>query len=283
MELVDRWSLYQGNALTEDRVRAWIDQADSNVERRQLFKMLQNIRFVTESQVREGFHSAYDAIRRRLPVFVQRKRSQRRHDVAVTFLGGAAKSGTHYASQFAQANLIAQANVVSPDRLANKFRRGGGGGISAVIVIDDMIGTGNTLTGDIDSHSQMFQELEIGSTVPLILCVVCATVEGEARVRRHLERTFDNSDLHVYEMLEERHFAFGEGLGFWDSDSEKAMAKSMVMNLGVRVDKRRPLGYHGQGLLLTFYRNCPNNSLPILYGSGRGLPGWAPLFPRLQV
>ena len=283
VELADSWPLYQGNALTEDRIRAWIDQVDSNVSRRHLFKLLKNVKFVTEIQVQEAFRNGYENIRRRLPVFVQRKRSQYRHDVLVTFLGNTAKSGAHYASQFARANLIVQQNVVSPERLATKFRKKSDVGISAVIIVDDMIGTGNTLTGDLDSRCQALQELEIGSTVPLFLCVVCGTVEGEAKVRRYLEGSFNDSELYVCETLEERHCAFGEGLGFWDSDSEKQQAKTMVMDLGARVDKRRPLGYRGQGLLLTFYRNCPNNSLPILFGSGRGEPRWTPLFPRLQV
>ena len=283
VELVDRWRLYQGNALTEDRVRAWIDQVESNVERRQMFKLLENVRFVTESQVLEAFQSAYDSIRRRLPIFIQRKRTQRRRDVVVTSLGGAATSGAHYAAQFAKANFIVQANVVSPDGLAAKFKKSRDNGYSAVMVIDDMIGTGNTLTSDLDSRHQVLEELNVGFAIPLFVCVFCATAEGEAKVRRYLGRKFDEADLYVCETLDEHHFAFGEGLGFWDTDWEKAKAKSMATDLGARVDRRRPLGYREQGLLLTFYRNCPNNSLPILYGVGRGTSRWRPLFPRLQI
>ena len=58
----------------------------------------------------------------------------------------------------------------------------------------------------------------------------------------------------------------------------KAAPRSQIL-----FDKRRPLGYRGQGLLLTFSRNCPNNSLPILYGTGKGTARWTPLFPRLQL
>ena len=201
----------------------------------------------------------------------------------MTFLGGAAKSGSYYASQFAHANRIVQSNVVALDQLGAKLRRRQADAIAAVVVVDDMIGTGNALTSDLDSHAGDLSQLGVGSNIPLFVCVFCATIDGEAKVRRHLERTFDDSDLEVYEVLDERHFAFGESLAFWDSDWEKEKAKSMILDLGARVDRRRPLGYRGQGLLLTFSRNCPNNSLPVLFGTGRGGSRWNPIFPRAQL
>ena len=281
VELVDRWPLYQGRRLTEDAVRAWIEQIETNVERRQLFKLLQNVRFVSDDELREGFESAYANIRRRLPVFVQRKRSERRRDVLVTFLGQTSKSGTHYASQFAKANRIDHANVVASDRIRTRLGLTDGDGVSAVVIVDDMIGTGNTLIGEFDSQVRALHDLGVGSRIPLFVCVFCATSVGERKVRRYLDRTFEDSDIEVHEVLDNQHFAFHDGLGFWDSDWEKQKAKSMILDLGAQVDKRRPLGYRGQGLLLAFSRNCPNNSLPILFGHGKGASDWKPLFPRV--
>ena len=264
-------------------MRAWIDQVETHVERRQLFKLLQNVRFVTDDHIQEGFQGAYESIRRRLPPFVQRKKTDRRHDVLVTFLGGAAKSGNYYASQFAKANRIVQSNVVALDRLGSKLGQRQADSIAAVVVVDDMIGTGNTLTSDLDTYRGDLSQLGVGSIMPLFVCVFCATVDGEAKVRRHLGRTFDDSDLEVYEVLDERHFAFDKALAFWESGGEKEKAQAMILDLGARVDKRRPLGYKGQGLLLTFSRNCPNNSLPILFGTGKAGSRWNPIFPRAQM
>ena len=283
MDLIGGWPLYQGHKVTEDKVRAWIDQVETNVHRRQLFKLLQNVRFVTDDHIQETFQGAYESIRRRLPPFVQRRRTARRRDVMVTFLDGVAKSGAHCARQFAKASRIDPSSVVPPEGLKAGFRDRQEDGISAVVVVDDMIGTGNTLTSHLDSHAEALNELGIGSDTPLFICVFCATVEGESKIRTHLEHTFEDSDLEVCEVLDERHYAFGEDLSFWDSKSQKDRAKSMVMDLGVRVDKRRPLGYRGQGLLLTFSQNCPNNSLPILYGNGKGAARWTPLFPRVRL
>ena len=261
-------------------MRAWIDQVETDVHRRQLFKLLQNVRFVTDENTGEAFQGAYENIRRRLPVFVQRKKIERRRDVLVTFLDGVAKSGAHYARQFAKANRIHSTKVIPPEGLGQTFRDKQEDGISAIVIVDDMIGTGNTLTEYLDLYAERLHQLGIGSAVPLFVCVFCATVEGETKVRLYLERTFEDCDLEVCEILDERHYAFGEELAFWDSKAEKDRVKSMVMNLGARVDKRRPLGYREQGLLLTFSQNCPNNSLPILYSNGKGASQWTPLFPR---
>ena len=161
VDLVGSWPVYQGHKLTEDRVRAWIDQVESNVARRQLFKILQNVRFVTDEHLHEAFHGAFANIGRRLPLFVLRKRTQRRRDVLVTYLGGAAKSGAHYANLFAKANRIMQGNVLSPEHLHTAFRDGQEDRIAAVVIVDDMIGTGNTLTGDLDSWAEDLHQLGI--------------------------------------------------------------------------------------------------------------------------
>ena len=75
----------------------------------------------------------------------------------------------------------------------------------------------------------------------------------------------------------------GNSVGFWETEAEKSAAKTLLTNLCVRVQKRKPLGYGDQGLLLTFSRNCPNNSLPILHGSGKESSKWMPLFPRTKM
>ena len=115
------------------------------------------------------------------------------------------------------------------------------------------------------------------------MVVLFGTHEGDKRVRTYLEETMSNADLEICEALHNEHVAFGSAVGFWSGDQERAEAHTLLTNLGVRVTKRRPLGFEDQGLLLTFSRNCPNNSLPILYGVGKGRTLWKPLFPRYNV
>ena len=102
------------------------------------------------------------------------------------------------------------------------------------------------------------------------------------RVRAYLGRNLPKAELEVCELLEPNCFAFGQTVGFWSSEEEKQRARALILKLGAQVQRRRPLGYGDQGLLLTYSRNCPDNTLPILHSSGRGERKWRPIFPRTK-
>ncbi len=278
--LVDRWDLYQGRQITSDDVRAWFEQVDSNVDRRILFKILQNVRFLRELEIREKLAQAHRRIRSKLPDFVKRSRAQRRDDIFVTYGDNLGKSGAHYASMYAAVNEIATSNIVIPGEVVSAVSSVKLNKQVGVVLVDDMLGTGNNMIERLSNLSDTFQDGGIGTKVPLSVVVLCGTSNGEAAVRALLEREMENADLEVCETIGEDSFAFPDGLGFWESNEEKSTAKTLARNLGARVQKRAPLGYGEQGLLVTFSRNCPNNSLPILHGTGRGETNWHPIFPR---
>ena len=283
VDVVEGWELYQGRAITAENVRAWLGQVESHVDQRMLFKLLQNMRFFRDVEVREMFSNAHNWIRSQLPVPVKRSKAQRRGDIVVCFLDGAGKSGAHYGGLYARANGIRAENV----------RQLKGGAISGpaveprrefgVVVVDDIVGTGDTLIGGLRELGESRHLGRIGVDVPLAVVVVCSTPKGERRVRAHLQEAMPNADLEVCERLGPTHCAFGENLGVWESEEEADAARTLAADLGLRVDRRRPLGYAGQGLLVTFSRNCPNNSLPILHGSGKGRNPWKPLFARTKA
>ncbi|MCY4328380.1 MAG: hypothetical protein OXC53_12490, partial [Rhodobacteraceae bacterium] len=142
------------------------------------------------------------------------------------------------------------------------------------------LGTGNNMVERLSNLSVGFREAGIGTQIPLSVAVLCGTSSGEATLRAYLEREMVNADIEMCETIGADSFAFSDGLGIWESVEEKNAAKTLARDLGARVQKRNPLGYGEQGLLLTFSRNCPNNSLPILHGNGRGEKSWRAIFPR---
>ena len=279
-ELVDGWDLYQGRQITSEDVRTWIEQVESNVERRILFKILENVRFFREPEVREKLEQAHKRIRSKLPPFVKKSRAQRRDDIFVTYGDGPGKSGAHYASIYAAVNEIAPTNIVVPGEVVSTVDSVRSGGQVGVVLVDDMLGTGNNMVERLSDLTAAFREAGIGTEVPLSVVVLCGTPKGETAVRAFLEREMENADLEVCETIDEGSCAFPNGLGFWESEEEKSMAKTLARDLGARVQKRTPLGYQEQGMLLTFSRNCPNNTLPILHGNGRGEKSWRAIFPR---
>lgn len=279
--LTDKWALYQGREITPERLRQWLSQVDSHVEQRLLFKLLQHVRFVTDAEVRQMFSSAHAWIRNQLPPLVKKTRAQRRDDIVVTFADGQGKSGAHYAGIYAHANDIVAENVLPPGGLAERLRSLPERDVG-VVLVDDMVGTGHSLVSGLESHRSTFEEIGVGSTLPLAVVACIGTEEGERRVREFLSTNWPNADLEICELIGSDHKGFTDSVGFWESEDEKARAKSLAADLGARVQKRKPLGYGDQGLLLTFTRNCPNNSLPILHASGRTSGSWAALFPRIK-
>ena len=115
------WDLYQGREITTDDVRAWLGQVESILDQRLLFKVLQNVRFVREAEVREKFSVAHAIIRRKLPVVVKTRRAQRRDDIVVTYADSPGKSGAFFAYLYANTNEINSGNVVPPNSLNDIF------------------------------------------------------------------------------------------------------------------------------------------------------------------
>ena len=247
-----------------------------------LFKILQNVRFVGEAEVREKWSHAHRRIRDKLPPFTRRSLTEQREDILVTYADGPGKSGAYYAGVYAAVNEISTQRVVEPSLVADSIGGVEGESIRGIVVVDDMLGTGQNLVEKLMERVEDFKTASMGGSIPLLVVVLNGTSEGEARVRAYLERDLPNAQVEVCELLEPNCFAFGPTTGFWSSEEEKQRAKALILELGTQVQRRRPLGYGDQGLLLTFARNCPDNTLPILHSRGRGERKWRPIFPRTK-
>ena len=280
LEAAEAWDMYQGRRVTPEEIRAWLGQVDSHTDQRILFKVLQNVRFIKDLEAKEKFVHAHEWIRSRLPVPVKRSRAHRRDDIWVSYVDGAGKSGARFAALYAVANDVRASNVVSFDQLAVTLAPGQVERPVGVVVVDDFIGTGQSLVGNLTKVAGVAQAARLGTDIPLSVVVLCGTHEGERHVREYVGDTMPNADVEVGEILQERHFACGPKVGLWDTEQERSEAIALLTDLGRRVNKGKPLGFGDQGLLVTFSRNCPNNSLPILHGAGKGRNKWKPLFPR---
>ena len=283
-EISEKWGLYRGREINAEKVRAWIEQVESHVDQRLLFKLLENVRFVQDAEIEDMFAQAHRRLRSELPTFVSNSRHSRRDDILVSYADGLGKSGAYYAQIYAQKNKIISKNIITPDSICDALRDMDKERSIGVAIVDDMIGTGYNLMENLSRFSSIFQDDEIRNSVFVSIVTLCGTKTGEERVREYLDGLEWNADLEICETLEDKHFAFHSSTGFWSTDEEKRRAKALVVDLGSRVQPNNPLGFSDQGLLLTFSRNCPNNSLPILHGSSKKKDKiWTPLFPRVKM
>lgn len=281
-DAISSWPTFRGRTITSEDVRSWLCQVPGNIQQRRLFKILQNTRFVTEKETREKFHSMHASVLRDLPAFIRRKKADRRQDILVTYLAGAGKSGAKYASLYAEENIISPSCVVDIGQLATLLSREteGSEGVRAVLIIDDVAASGNTLALELRTFFAKHMSLLSSRGVLVFVVVVIATQEGESTIRGAMQEIgYERCDVRVCEFLDSRHICFPLDLGFWDSPEEKSEVRALCLEIGHKIRPKEPLGYHGQALLLVFPHNCPNNSLPILYAPS---DSWRPLFPRKQ-
>lgn len=143
------------------------------------------------------------------------------------------------------------------------------GQIEALVFVDDFSGTGNTL-------QKWWQNVEslvrpTGSAVYVGLLLL------NERARDLIEK-FAHV-LAVDELLGSADVFSNENRGF--SVSEKATLLEHCRRTGCGPEYERGRGQCG--LLLSFKHGCPNNSLPVLWFSGKPAKKWRPLFNRRAI
>jgi hypothetical protein len=285
-QLTAEWPTYRGRKIGTDDVRSWFEQVALHKEQRLLFKVLRNLQVFSEIAIREKLKVAHSFIRTKLPEFVIKKRSDRRTDVVVTYVDGEGKSGQFYASRYAEENQLSVRSILSPHKFSSAFEahRSKYGSVAALLIVDDIVATGDSLAGKLTSFTRENESALRDAALRVTAIALTATADGEARVRDALQE-FDwlDFDLRICEPLLDRAFAFHPSNKIWGSQDELEGAKALCRDLGANIYRDAPLGYGDQALLVVFPETCPNNTLPIIHSSSRSdAPRkWRPLFPRI--
>jgi hypothetical protein len=282
--LVENWQPYRGRDITSEKVRFWLEQADSIVEQRLLFNLLLNLRFVTEIEIRNKLKTAHELIKTSFPLMVQTKKRQYRKDIVVSYIDGEAKSGQYFASRYAEENLIPSGNVISSGRFSqdiDKFESSQNTTINGIVLVDDIVATGKSISENLEKFLTKNQQFIKNRSLTVAIIVLISTSEGEKKISKLISKLDDiNVDFRSCETLAPKHYAFSDTTRIWESQMEFDQAKALCNRLGSYIQKRQPLGYGDQGLLITFPDRCPNNTVPLLHGSSHGDVKWKPLFPR---
>lgn len=274
-DLVASWGHYNPRAVGEEGVRRWLTQFGSNQDQRLMFSLLKGVKFYSEQLVREKMNSAMSEIRKKT---VERRREgeRKRSDVMVTYLGDVGKSGTQYARLFCQANGILRQNVI---QMSDLIQKGGDSlhNISAVVAIDDLLGTGQSIETALDKmNSHIGQHLR-SAGITMFIVAICGFESAISKVEESIQRNQLPVELIVCDVLDDSDRAFSESANFFANSADRLRAREIAKDLGTRLEKKWPLGFGDCEALIAFFSNCPNNSLPIFY---KDTPEWRGILPR---
>jgi len=287
-KLVRDWPTYRGRHIGADDVRAWLQQVPSLQHQRLLFKLLKNIHFFTDVFIRERLDTLHRlAVLPHLPQFVMRRNSDRRRDMAVTYVDGEGKSGGTYASYYAEQNLIATDCIIPPSEFSSRLNRlrSAGSDIKTVVIVDDLAATGKSLSDNVLKFLESNRRALTEVPTKVVVCTIAATAAARDYISRSFNQVSDiDLDFRTAEILEARDMAFSSIEPIWANQEEFDAAKSLCTDLGVKIyGRQNALGYGGLGLLVVFTSSIPNNSLPILHSPARAGSNatWQPLFRRV--
>jgi len=283
--LTKPWPLYRGRRVGPEEVRSWLNQRSSNRDQRALFSILKATRFLSEADVLERIRGARLTMLGVVEPAVRRKQTDRRFDVVITYVDGEGKSGQRYAASYAEENLISVDAIIPPSSFIEAYRAHieRHGAPRAIVIIDDIVATGNSLSSNIKKfHDANLAILQQDN--PLVLAFsLLATRQGQATMLKELAKLeYDNLDYRAGELLSDDSMIFADECDAFVSTDERDRARAIAMDIGATIYKRAPLGYGGLGLSIVFPTTVPNNCLPLLHTRGKGAgPQWKPLFERL--
>lgn len=280
--LADRWGSYRGVMISDQRVRAWLDQFDRLEEQRWMFNLLKGIRFYSGGLLREKLREGHGFVVRELAARgvarVETPRARKRTDnILISYFGGEGKRGGAYAKLYADENSIYHERVVAPEKLVERLTTLED--VEGVVFVDDFIGTGRTVSAQlVPIVERLAKDLNAGG-VDLFLVAVAGFGGPAEGIRRKLEALVPRSHVSVVDRLDESDRCFSTESTTFPDSGQRTAARQVATEYGRKLVKTHPLGHDGSEALVVFEMTCPNNSLPILWADGAA-GNWTALFPR---
>ncbi|MEX1026509.1 MAG: hypothetical protein WD049_00665, partial [Candidatus Paceibacterota bacterium] len=230
----------------------------------------------SEGIVREKLAGAMRYIKRN-SVARSREGERARRDVLVTHLGGIAKSGTQYARMFCQENKLLVNNAVSP-RIAAERLLSNGEQFSALVAVDDVFGTGQSVVDGLKQLNDKAGETIRTLQIPVFLVGICGFRRAIDFINRAIAELGLPAEVYVSDALTDEDKLFDSDGAIFETHQNRMRAREIAEAKGRMLEKKWPLGYGDCEAGIVFFANCPNNSLPILYKSDKD---WRPLFARV--
>ena len=278
---------YQGQPLSEDRVRAWLEQFGPAKNQELALCLLRRLKlkgYFNEASM----HTMSRALHRMMlnqfsheNEFAQIIERKRVKNVFVSTFDGDGRSGGRVLHLYRTANALGAPLVGSmEDAVRFVGEQDDKNRECAVVFVDDFIGTGGSCVEGLHRFRERMDSR--GVSRERLIVGVAALVGFKQGVETVRSNRHWNCYVVASEELGPEDRAFAPGVGPFDTENDRLAAEKLCKAIGTILEPKQPLGYGECEALVSFSHRCPNNTLPIFYKSGVMYQGqeWIPLFPR---
>jgi len=281
INLTKNWDSYRGTKITPPHVRAWLDQFSDNLERRLMFKLLENVTFYSERKIREKLKIIHDSVRKNM-TFSIKDDEKRSREILLSSFDKPTKSSSSYARMYASENKIISTNVSSLENIPKALDQDHEQRISVIVFIDDIIGSGGSIINGIEDLNRICGETIGRRNIKVVIATICGLESGREAIERKVESEIPfKVEIYICDTLNDSNRCFTDNSLVFDDEGERRRAKEIAHKYGVKLQKKQPLGFDGGQLIIAFEDACPNNSLPILWCHTESSTFiWTPLFKR---
>ena len=278
--LKSRGFYYKGRYLSEEKVRAWLNQFNTNAEQRFMYHILQNFTFYDHSTIRVRLTEAHNMVREDSYRYIK-QRERKRDDILVSYIDGPGKSGAVYAGLYTELADISKGNVIERGRLkstlAGIMRKPPIERPHTLVFIDDFIGTGESACKYFRQINSMCGNLLSESKLRIFFIVLSGFEQGKQNIQRALDEVMFKVSVRVCDLQGEADKCFTEASKFFPHALQRETAKNIAERYGLTLVLDHPLGFGNCQAAIAFEDSCPNNTLPIFWSDSNN---WIPLFRR---
>lgn len=217
-------------------------------------------------------HSSYFSKRKVNSIFLDyyKKMKNKEYSIFTAIESQAIRQNSShtYLNEFALVSRVSDYSIVP---MLTGFEKGNLAYIKQIVFIDDIVGTGKTVTDYFETVKHLFTEKKI------ILWVICITECAKQKIEQYAKDNHINLDICAYK-VEEKAF---EGGYIFDVE-EAGQNELIILDLEKRLwqDKKTDefiLGKDKSQCLLSFYNDTPNNTLSSFWFCSAS---WEPIFIR---
>lgn len=251
--------------VTVEDVLKWVlqfDDADISLAMR----VIRNLNVVGQRDIDRGLQIAFSKLVRKA---VEKGSRITGVNTLYAAMGDVGKSGAMIGYHLRRNTSISEENFLNEDTFAHVTE----GRVENIVLLDDVIGTGNQATEAIEELTEVVLPLGVKNIFVLSVCGMRGAIEEiEEKTKAYTFSAFEYDGIDTAASLDS---SFYDGV----AHEERDRLRQRLTAYGRISYARNPLGFGGLGGLLVLPYNTPNFTLPIIWSDANQ---WIPLFRRVR-